>query len=85
MDSSLRLSDSMIIKGVREPMTRRQIFLLTVVRKTAKRKGKRQVETEREHQKDLKRMKNKRYALLRRYREKDAKREKYLSLVTRQV
>ena len=59
MDSSLLLSDSMIIKGVREPMTRRQIFLLTVVRKTTKRKGKRQAETEREHQKDLKRMKNK--------------------------
>lgn len=83
MDSSLRLSDSMIIKGVREPMTRQQIFLLTVVRKTAKRKGKRQVE--KEHQKDLKRMKNKIYALSRRYREKDAKREEYSLLVTRQV
>jgi hypothetical protein len=77
MDSSLRLSDSMIIKGVREPMMRRQIFLLTVVRKTTKRKGKRQAETEREHQKDLKRMK-KQDMLCQEYTEKKMPKGKHI-------
>ena len=55
-------------------------------KKYNKRKGNRQGKTEgEEDQEDLKRMKNKRNALSRRYLEKDVKKEDYLSSVAHKV
>ena len=70
-------SDSIIIKGVREPIMRSQISILTVVRNTTKRKGNRQGETEgEEDQENLKRMKKQKKFITKKILRKKTSKEK---------
>lgn len=70
-------SDSIIIKGVREPIMRSQISILTVVRNTTKRKENRQVETEgEEDQENLKRMKKQKKFITKKILRKKTSKEK---------
>lgn len=70
-------SDSIIIKGVREPIMRSQISILTVVRNTTKRKENRQGETEgEEDQENLKRMKKQKKFITKKILRKKTSKEK---------